>query len=286
MKQEVDAFLDYLRRERGVSENTLAAYQNDLSQLILFLQEKAPGKLPSHWSGVNEGLLLSYLINLKQRSYAPSTIARKVATTKSLFKFLASRGAVRNIPFTALKSPQIKRASPHLISQDQVQKLLKQPEKSSTPEAKRDKAMLELLYATGMQVSEIVALNLEDVNIREGYVYCYGKGSKKRILTIPLETVQYLHCYLDEARPQLVSNHQERALFLNRLGQRLTRQGFWLILKGYAEAANLKIKVTPRILRHSVVAQMLDQGADLHAVQQKLGYANISTAQVYTQLSP
>ena len=288
MRQEVDAFLDYLGRERGFSQNTIEAYQNDLDQLVCFLEEYGKKRgFPSHWSGIDKEPLTAYTIDLKQREYAPSTIARKVSAMKSLFRFLATKGIVKGVPETAPNpSHQMRRGSPQSLSVEEVQTLLRQTEQSSGPDAARDKAMLELLYATGMRVSEVVALNLEDADIEGACIYVIGRNSQARMLLLPRETLNSLRNYIQNARPKMAQNHDEQALFLNRLGQRLTRQGLWQILRSHAEAANLGAKVTPRALRHSTAIHMLRQGTDLHAVQQQLGHANISTTQIYTQAPP
>jgi integrase/recombinase XerD len=252
MRQEVDAFLDYLGREKGFSQNTIEAYQNDLDQLVRFLEEYGKKRgFPSHWSGIDKEPLTAYTIDLKQREYAPSTIARKVSAMKSLFRFLATKGIVKRVPETAPNpSHQMRRGSPQSLSVEEVQTLLRQTERSSGPDAARDKAMLELLYATGMRVSEVVALNLEDADIEGACIYVIGRNSQARMLLLPRETLNSLRNYIQNARPKMAQNHDEQALFLNRLGQRLTRQGLWQILRSHAEAANLGAKVTPRALRH------------------------------------
>jgi len=250
MKQEIEAFLDHLTVERNFSENTVAAYKNDLFQLAEFLQEKGERQ----WSQVDRQLILSYFLNLKERGYALTTLARKTASAKSLFKFLAHKRVVKDAPTDNLGSPRVRKTLPQPLSVAQVRELLKQPEKHTTPEAKRDKAMLELLYSTGMQVSELMSLNLEDIELQEDSVACSIKGSKKRNITVNRNSVSSLQKYLEGARPQLARHNEEKALFLNRLGKRLTRQGFWQILKGYAREAKLDNLVTLRALRHSFVA--------------------------------
>lgn len=282
MKQGVNAFLDYLLIERKLSKNTIAAYKNDLSQLTDYIQGKDPSP---QWSKVDRQLILNYYRDLTERGYARTTVARKVAALKSLFKFLVNTGVVKDTPIEGLPSPRVRKSLPQPLSVAQVMELLKQPEKHPTPEAKRDKAMLELLYASGMRVSELMSLDLEDVNLQEKTASCLIRGSKGRTITVRREAVSSLQKYLAETRPQLARHKEEKALFLNRLGDRLTRQGFWQILKTYAKEAKLSAKVTPYTLRHSFAAHMLSQGVDLRSVQQSLGHANISTTQVYTQLA-
>jgi len=282
MRQEIEAFLTYLSTEKGFSENTIAAYKNDLYQLEDFIQEL--GK-KQEWPEVDRQLILSYLLNLKTRGYAPATIARKTASVKSLFKFLAAKSVVANTPTENLGSPRVKKSLPRPLTAAQVRELLKQPDKYSTPGAMRDKAMLELLYASGLRVSEMVSLNTEDLDIQEDCVSCLIKSSKVRTITVRPDAIPSLQKYINEARPQLAYQKDGKALFLNRLGDRLTRQGFWQILRNYAREAKLNAAVTPRTLRHSFAAHTLSQGTGIHAVQQSLGHANISTTQAYAHLA-
>ncbi|MFC1924322.1 tyrosine-type recombinase/integrase [Chloroflexota bacterium] len=282
MKEEIDAFLSYLSTDKKFSENTIVAYKNDLFQFEDFIQNQ--DKI-QHWSEVDRQLVLSYLSDLKKRGYALSTVARKTASVKSLFKFLADKALVHNVPTENLGSPRVKKRIPDLLSRDQVKELLKQPDKYGTPGAMRDKAMLELLYASGFRASELTSLNVEDLNVDDTSISCLVKGSKVRTITIPRDSVPSLHKYIEEARPHLASEKGEKALFLNRLGERLTRQGFWQIMKNYAKEAKLDTLVTPRVMRHSFAAHTLSKGADLHSLQQSLGHANVSTTQAYVQLA-
>jgi len=286
VKEDISGFLNYLAVEKGFSENTLAAYHNDLYQLANFVDEEAVrcGSIPS-WVGFSRQGMLSYLLNLKERGYAATTVARKVAAAKSFFSFMVAEGNIRDNPTQNISSPKVGKSLPRPISYSQAMLLLEQPAKLSTPEAKRDKAMLELLYASGMRVSELVSLNLGNVDTEGGSVRCFGKGYKERVIPIAPRAALTVKEYLQEARPHLAHNDTERALFLNRRGERLTRQGFWQILKGYAKSAELDTAVTPHTLRHSFATHMLSGGADLRSVQELLGHANISTTQVYTHLT-
>ena len=286
MKEEINNFLNYLAVEKGFSRNTVAAYHNDLSQLANFVEEDAAKRgLTPLWSSFDRQGMLSYLLNLKERGYAATTKARKVAAARSFSKFLVAEGIVREDPTEKLDSPKVGKALPKPISHSQAMLLLEQPAKLSTPEAKRDKAMLELLYASGMRVSELVSLNLGDVDTEGGSVRCFGKGNKERIIPIAPRAALTIKEYLQEARPRLTQDESEKALCLNRRGERLTRQGFWQILKGHAKSAGLDTGVTPHTLRHSFATHMLSGGADLRSVQELLGHANISTTQVYTHLT-
>ncbi len=286
MKEEINSFLTYLAVEKGLSENTVAAYHNDLYQLASFVEEEAAkgGSIPL-WASFSRQGVLSYLLNLKERGYAATTVARKVAAAKSFFGFMVAEGNMKDNPTQNVGSPKVGKSLPKPISVSQVRSLLEQPAKLSTPEAKRDRAMLELLYASGMRVSELVSLNLDDVDTEGGYVRCFGKGHKERLIPIHKQAALVVEEYVKESHPRLAPNRDEKALFLNHRGERLTRQGFWQILKGYAKSAELDTKVTPHTLRHSFATHMLSGGADLRSVQELLGHANISTTQVYTHLT-
>jgi len=286
VKEVIENFLNYLAVEKGYSENTIAAYRNDLYRLAEFIEEEAArsGAIPP-WAGFDRQSMLRYLLSLKERGYVPSTQARKVAAVKSFFDFMVAEGIMKTSPTEGVTSPKVGKSLPKPISVSEARRLIEQPSKLSTPEAKRDKAMLELLYASGMRVSELVSLNLADVDTKGGYVRCFGKGHKERLIPIAPQAALTLEEYVNEARLQLTPNIDETALFLNRRGERLTRQGLWQILKGYAKEAGLEAQITPHTLRHSFATHMLSGGADLRSVQQLLGHANISTTQVYTHLT-
>ncbi len=286
VREDIDKFLNYLTVEKGFSENTIAAYRNDLYQLTSFVEEEAAktGSIPS-WASFGRQGMLSYLLNLKERNYAVTTTARKVAATKSFFGFMVAEGKVKDSPTQNIGSPKVGKSLPKPISISQVRLLLEQPAKLSTLEAKRDKAMLELLYASGMRVSELVSLNLDDVDTEGGYVRCFGKGGKERLIPIHDQAAKAVKEYIGETRPQLAHNQDEQALFLNPRGGRLTRQGFWQKVKEYAKLAELDTKISPHTLRHSFATHMLSGGANLRSVQELLGHANISTTQVYTHLT-
>jgi integrase/recombinase XerD len=286
VKEEINEFMTYLAVEKGFSENTLDAYKNDLSQLAGFIEEESAKKgSPATWAGFTRQGMLNYQLNLKERNYAATTLARKVAAAKSFFKFMVAEKHLKDNPTDNVASPNVGRVLPKPISHAKAMKLLEQPAKLSTPEAKRDRAMLHLLYASGMRVSELISLNLGDVNTRDDFVRCFGKGHKERIIPIYRQAALAVEEYLKDSRPHMARTDAEKALFLNRRGERLTRQGFWQILKGHAKAAGLDEEITPHTLRHSFATNMLSGGADLRAVQELLGHANISTTQVYTHLT-
>jgi len=209
-----------------------------------------------------------------------------VAAMKSFFQYLQAEGAIQGNPTESLESPRVGKTLPKPLTVQQVDELLEQPAKRRTPEALRDRAMLELLYATGLRVTELVSLDLDSISVdpRSPSVRCFGKGAKERSIPIHEQALRALVGYLNDGRSKLVKNRKERALFVNRRGERLTRQGFWLILKQYARQAGIQTVVTPHSLRHSFATHMLRGGAPLRSVQELLGHANISTTQVYTQI--
>ena len=288
MDEGIANFLSALSVEKGSSNNTLDAYRNDLSQFAAFVRKQTAKSEGAQlgWEVVDRSLLLNYLVNLRERSYAPATMARKVAAVKSFFNFLVAEGRLEKSPAEGIAGPKVGKSLPKAISVDEVERLLELPDKRSTPEGKRDKAMLELLYATGMRVTELVSLNVRDVNLRAGFVRCFGKGSKERIIPIHSKAIRAVKGYLDDVRARLLGATGETALFLNRRGQRLTRQGFWLILKGYTKKAGIEAEITPHVLRHSIATHLLHSGKmNLRELQELLGHANISTTQVYTHLT-
>ncbi len=286
MKEEINSFINYLTVEKGFSDNTTAAYYNDLSQLTEFAELDAAGRsvIPS-WPDFTRQRMLGYLLNLKERNYAPTTVARKIAAARSFFGFLVAEGIIKTDPTENMSSPAVGKSLPKPISIGQVRDLLEQPDKLSTVESKRDKAMLELLYASGMRISEMASLNLGDVDTAGGSVRCFGKGHKERLVPIHEQAARSVQSYIDETRPRMTRRKGELALFLNPRGDRLTRQGFWQKLKEYARSAGLDSQISPHTLRHSFATHMLSGGADLRAVQELLGHANISTTQVYTHLT-
>ena len=286
MEEDIKSFLDYLASEKKYSQNTLAAYNNDLNQLAEYVRSEEPvGRLDtSSEPRLNAELLSGYLHSLRERKYTTSTVARKIAAAKSFLKFMVDRGRLRGDLAPNLASPHVSKPLPKLLSVSEVRRLLAEPAKLATTDAKRDKTMLELLYATGLRASELMALNTRDVDLKKNTVRCSGSGSRVRVIPIDSPVARLVKEYVDIVRPELLRDEKEGALFLNRRGERLTRQGFWQIVQGYADKVGLSGKVTPRSLRHSFAAHKLKGGADLQFVQELLGHANISTTRVYTQV--
>jgi integrase/recombinase XerD len=289
MRDSIDQFLTVLEQDRGFAANTIAAYRNDLAQFVDYLNAPPVEDRQSavaRWPELTEAHLSVYLLHLRGREYASSTVARKTAAIKSLCHYLHEAGVVRADPAANLASPRVDKYIPRAITPSEVTKLLEQPSltaSSDKPEGLRDQAMLETLYSSGMRVSELVALDVEDIDLEGTAIRCTGKGGRRRIVPLRASAVEALRAYLEEGRPGLALNDNP-ALFLNHRGNRLTRQGFWLILKSYAEQAQIE-DITPHTLRHSFATHALKTGAELRDVQQLLGHVSISTTQVYRRLA-
>jgi len=278
MEDGVNSFLDFLFDDKGFSDNTVTAYKNDLFQLAEFVR----GRSINSWAGVDQAILMDYFLTLRERSYASSTIARKVAAIKSFCNYQIFRGISDSDPTEGLNRPQVQKAPPKAISKNDVAALLNQVSSTNTPESKRDRAMLELLCATGLRVTEMVSLNVNDINLEVARLRCAGKGNKERYIDFSSDVADVIEDYIANARTNLLRRPKEPALFLNRRGERLTRQGFWLILKEYARKANLSAEITPHTLRHSLAMHTLSSGKmNLKELQEFLGHANLSTTQVY-----
>ncbi len=287
MQEEVQRYLLSLGIEEDASDNTVAAYRNDLSQLLTFLMHYAApdGTRVTSWGQVTPAVIQDYVFHLRDRDYASSTVARKVAAVKSFFEFMRSHGIVENDPAALLESPKVKKHIPHTISHEDVERLLAAPKQHTTPQALRDSALLETLYATGMRVTELVNLDINDLDLTEGRMVCGANGKRRRVAPLDITVQEALRVYLQRGRPSLVVRTNERALFLNHRGQRLTRQGLWLIIKRYVKEVGIREQVTPHTLRHSFATHLLNTGAALREVQRRLGHASLSTTQVYRQVA-
>ena len=285
MKQAVEQFLNYTTVERGLSPNTIAAYRNDLSQFVDFLQSRDSSLQGNgSWKRIGTDALTAFVLDLHERGYSDKTKTRKVASTKALFGFLLEEGVIDKNPMEDFASPGVGESLPETLSVEEVEALLS-VEKALTPMSLRDRAMIEIMYATGVRVSELVSLDIDDVDLDENFVRCMGKGSKERIIPVHDEAVEAVRVYLQDGRESLAGPAAGRALFVSRKGGRLTRQALWLILKGRAQAAGIERKITPHTLRHSFATHLLIGGAQLRHVQELLGHASITTTQVYTHLT-
>jgi len=297
LRAYLEQFLTALAYEDGYARNTVAAYRNDLSQLLEFLGHHEPPI--GSWAEVGAADLSAFVESLRtmklakrqgeEKSVAPSTIARKVAALKSFFSYLTTKGLIPTDPALGLEAPKVAKRTPKTMTTEEVERLLAAPGTGSSPKTRRDRALLELLYATGVRVSELVSLKLDDVNLAEKTVRVKSEdNSRERTVPMVEKAAECLQDYIERGRPHFVkSAGNQAALFLNQRGQQLTRQGMWLIIKEYASRAGLTYEVTPHMLRHSFAAHMLiDKKASLSEVQRYLGHANISTTQIYVQPQP
>ena len=292
---QVEQYLRRLEDGQTSSPNTVAANLNDLMQFCQFLDLSTARGIGSQyqdgltqaggWAGVTRSRLTAFVVFLKEKGYATTTVARKIAAMKSFFHYLTLSGVIDVDPTDSLDSPRIDKVAPRGLSTREVAGLLDQRHPSTSPDDLRDDAMLRVLYSSGLRVSEMVSLNLDDVDVSSGYVRCVSRNGRERIIPLDGEAVLALRQYLDSARVMLVRRRDEVALFVNRRGDRLTRQGFWLILKERARDAGLAEHVTPQSLRHSFAIRLLHDNTDLRSVQLLLGHANITTTQIYSQFA-
>ena len=267
--------------ERGYSGNTIAAYRSDLDQFLAYLAVEGI----SSWRGVRRAQILGYVAYLQSREYASSTIARKIAAVRSCFHFLASDGVIQDDVTTSVASPGVDRHLPHPLSREEMGRLLLAAAESRSPKGLRDRALVELMYATGMRASEVTALEIDAVDLVAGMVRCLGKGGRERILPLYEHAQEALREYLRLGRGQLLRGNEGTRLFVNHRGRPLTRQGLWLIVKRCARSAGIEREVTPHTIRHSFATHMLDGGAGLREVQQFLGHSSIASTQIYTEVS-
>lgn len=278
----IEDFVHYVRVEKGLAVNTILSYKRDLHSYAQFLQKTE--EVPT-FEQVNRLIIIKFLAHLKDSGKSSKTIARHISSLRSLHQFLLREKRVTHDPTVHIDLPKQELKLPKVLGLKEVEALLEVPHKGD-PLSLRDKAMLEVLYATGLRVSELVGLDAGDVHIMLGFVRCVGKGNKERIVPIGSQAKQALEAYTDRGRSKLLRKKaQTEALFLNHHGKRLTRQGFWKILKRLAQTAGIQKPLTPHTLRHSFATHLLENGADLRAVQEMLGHADISTTQIYTHVS-
>ena len=280
MQDFVSDFIAYLSVERGLARNTLESFGRDLRQYQDYLKAQ---RTPQP-EAVSRETIVNYLLHLQEEGKATATIARRLAALKAFYQYLVRERLLQDDPTRNLESPKLERRLPHVLTVAEVEEMLRQPDPGQ-PAGLRDRAMLELLYATGIRVSELVSLNLGDVNLQQGYLRCLGKGSKERLVPIGSFALKSLESYVGQARGRLLRDPKEQCLFVNHHGHRLTRQGFWKIVKRYAQQARIERSITPHTLRHSFATHLLENGADLRSVQELLGHADISTTQIYTHLT-
>ncbi|RHW41317.1 site-specific tyrosine recombinase XerD [Neobacillus notoginsengisoli] len=282
MEDHLKDFIHFLMVEKGLSQNTLIAYERDLKNYLRHL--KSSNEV-SAIDEVQRTHILQFLGALKAEGKSARTLARHVASIRSFHQFLLRDRAATHDPTVHIESPQLERTLPKVLSMQEVETLLEAPAKQDHF-GLRDKAMIETLYATGIRVSELIGLNMDDLHLSMGFLRCIGKGNKERIIPVGRTAAEALELYLAKGRPHFISKKvREDALFLNHQGKRLTRQGFWKILKKLATEAGIEKELTPHTLRHSFATHLLENGADLRAVQEMLGHSDISTTQIYTHVT-
>ena len=275
---EVIDYLDYARVEKGLAANSVTNYQRDLIHFCRFLRGR--GKFLAQ-AGRDE--VRAFLASLYERGMSPQSVARHLVSLRNLFRFLAKEGRIQTDPTADVDAPKRDQRLPRFLSADEVETLLAQPD-ASTPQGLRDKAMLEVLYATGMRVSELIRVRTSDLDSSLGVLQCLGKGNKERLIPVGKSALRAVEAYRQGGRSKMCKNGQEPFLFLNHRGKPLTRVGFWKILAAYGLQAGIAIPLTPHLVRHSFATHLLERGADLRSIQLMLGHSDISTTQVYTHV--
>lgn len=280
MERTLRDFIHYLSVEKGLASNTLESYNRDLRCFCEYLRQNGVQTL----DGVTRNNIVGYLLSLQKSGKATATLSRNLASIRSFYNYLFQEKHVPDNPAAEMESPKLDKKLPRVLTTQEVDLLLEQPDQQQVTGI-RDKAMLEVIYATGIRVSELMSLNTGDINLEAGFIRCTGKGSKERIIPLGSVAVRHVDRYLSAARQKLVRHNGEVSLFVNQHGKRLTRQGFWKILKKYARQAGITKDITPHTMRHSFATHLLENGADLRSVQEMLGHADISTTQIYTQVT-
>lgn len=276
MQKQIEYFLDFLKKDKRLSENTLQSYRRDILQYEDYLEKNRLNHIK-----IKPEEIVEYLKYLQSMNKKASTVSRNLASIRSFYQFLQRNRKLKEDPTEGIQAPKIEKKAPSILSSKEIELLLEQP-KNVDLKGTRDKAMLEFAYATGMRVTEIISLNIEDVNIEDGYVICKN-GEKERTIPLGSLALKALKEYIQNARQILLKDDKEKALFVNINGKRLTRQGFWKIVKYYKEQAHITKEITPHVLRHSFATHLLQNGAELKAIQTMLGHSDISSTQVYMQ---
>lgn len=276
MEKQVKLFLSFLKDDKKLSENTLQSYRRDIEQYEKYVSENKINYLK-----VTEETITDYMEYLREENKKESTISRSLASIRSFYQYLIRTKKIKKDPTSKIESPKINKRVPNILTSKEVELLLDQP-KDVDLKGTRDKAMLEFAYATGMRVTEMISLNIDDVKLDEGYVVCKGRN-KSRNIPLGSMSLKALKEYMEDSRPYLIRDEEEPALFVNISGTRLTRQGFWKIVKYYKEQAHIEKDITPHVLRHSFATHLLQNGAELKAIQTMLGHSDILSTQVYMQ---
>lgn len=279
MGNHIDAFILYLHNMKKTSENTEMSYRRDLYKVQVFMENRGIGDV----NDITKNDLNAYVESMEAQKFAAATISRNIASLKAFFHYLVKEEIVTEDIAEELKAPKIEKKIPEILTMDEVIRLLDQP-KGDSPKEIRDKAMLELLYATGIRVSELISLKVSDVNLKMGYILCRD-ANKERIIPFGKEAKNALVKYLDKTREEMIGGNDSDVLFSNCSGQAMSRQGFWKLIKYYAKKADIKSEITPHTLRHSFAAHLVENGADLRSVQEMLGHSDISTTQIYANMN-
>ncbi len=280
MRELIDAFLNYLSVERALSENTIISYREDLESYAVFLDKNKIDVL----SKTTRNDITNFMLFQRDRGLSANSVARHLAAIRMFYRFLARERIIKNDPTVLVDSPKLWKKIPDTLSLNEVDALLSAPNLRSI-QGIRDRAILETLYATGMRVSEVAHLKVSDLNMEVGFVRCFGKGRKERIVPLGAKAIVSIKRYLGVSRPKLLGGKNSDSLFLSRLGKKISRQSLWKIIKRYAKEAGIKKSIKPHLLRHSFATHLLERGADLRSVQEMLGHANISTTQIYTHVN-
>ena len=275
----IDSFLNYIQNEKRLSSNTLESYRRDIKQFEAYLVEHDLAIL-----AVTKTVIITYLIHLQKLGKATSTISRSLATLRCFFHFMHNSGFIEQDPTNDMESPKVEKKLPSVLTKREVELLLEQPQ-SNNAKGSRDKAMLELLYATGIRVTELITLSAADVDLDRGIMQCKSGDSKPRTIPIGNIALKYLKLYIYEYRSRICPNKEEASLFVNFHGKPMTRQGFWKIIKYYTTKAKINKTITPHTLRHSFAVHLIENGADLQAIQEMLGHSDISTTQIYSKIN-
>ncbi len=279
MQNKIEEFIDYLSVERGLAKNTLLSYQSDLIQYKNFLQKNGMNS----WDKISLDAIITFQYHLKTRGISTSSVARKIAALKSFCRFLRKNEDITVDITQNLEAPRTTKKLPSVLTQDEIGKVFNLPEEEK-PRLLRNRAMLEVLYGTGVRVSELINIKLEDLNLQVGYILISGKGGKQRIVPLGTTAQESLSPYLKQ-RTNMLKKQQNNYLFVNNVGNKLSRQGFWKILKKHTISCGIKKSISPHTFRHSFATHLLEQGADLRSVQEMLGHSNITTTQIYTHIT-
>lgn len=279
MKDEIGQFIEYLHNVKNTSNNTEMSYRRDLNKVQMYLADRGVTSLDQ----ISAQMLEDYVEDLRSKQFAPASISRNIASIKAFFQYLMKEGKIESDVSAVLKAPKLEKKLPGIMTMDEVVRLLEQP-KGNAPKEVRDKAMLELLYATGIRVTELITLKLSDLNMPMNYIICRDR-SKERVIPFGTAAREALAKYLSGARAAMIKDPSFDTLFVNCSGESMSRQGFWKLIKSYTKKAGITADITPHTLRHSFAAHLVENGADLRSVQEMLGHSDISTTQIYANMS-